>query len=134
MRPEALIVAKWWRSRLTDDTFDNGDESALGILTQMMAKDVKRIQPIITTEQANIFEKSVAESVDQMIEKNGRYHQLIGVDYYPDKVLSEALEKAERPVSITVLPWKTRTSFTEGLAEAAIGYGNPFKQIYPIEM
>lgn len=115
-------AAKWWADKLrVFAELDNGDKSEngegimfLGLLVQVIEK-TKR-----TPEQADAFEKSLA---DVLMKENPRWG--FGVDYDPDKILTDAAEAAGVDLGVASLPWKTMMFIHEETVSVRCGYGAP---------
>jgi hypothetical protein len=118
----ANAAAKWWADKLRNGChFDNGDSSetgAVSMLLGLMLADT--LAEKRTPEQVDAFEVALAQSIAQL--DVWQECMGFGVDYHPDRILSDAANAAGIVVD-GALPWKTHMNFMDGKATVREGYG-----------
>ena len=122
MKPEtAKLAAKWWSDHLRGRApLDNGDKSESGVITFMLASMLQsQKKGGITPEDIDRFE---AELGNLLSEQPGKWI-VVAVDYGPDLLLSQASERANIDIGITLLPWKTTMTIRDDKITVRCGYG-----------
>lgn len=139
---EAQVAAKWWADKLrTGFVPDNGSAEEEGTVANLketnplassifsLAREADEAQ--LTPEKIDAFEEALAEGIEDLIGKAyGDYGSTFGVDYHPDRILSDALAEAEIHESMTTLPWKTTMRVLPGSVKVGDGYGAAFQEIF----
>lgn len=126
----AKAASDWWVAQLSPvPGSDIGDDSANGAMILVLR--IMAAQPV--TESALIdFGMNLYEVIQEAQERNEEYISF-GVDYHPEGLLYDALERCkDAHALISQMPLKTRMSISEGKVEAARGYGANWIQIYPV--
>lgn len=119
----ARKAAKWWREAYERPRFDNGDQSAGGGLAMMMAM---MLSDRPSDDVADKFEEELYTRILDKI-SNTTYSICIGVDYGPDKILSDACEASG--MSVNNSPWKTNMTIDQDSVSVSAGYGASYKRI-----
>ena len=119
----ACATAKWWRTKISNVSHDNGDSSCAlaGLLADMLAA-----KNTPTEDQFNKFE----EVLTKLLMKNSDQVIYLNCDYYPCMILARAAEIAE--INDSVFPWKTNSKTTATGLYVSDGYAQPFETIYEI--
>jgi len=132
---QASAAAKWWRDRLERPTFDNLGKTRWhpsergAAMAEMMAMMLAKPQK---QQRLDAFEAALKAKLLSF--KEGDYFHYLGVDYGPDRILSEAADAAGiTNDGLTTFPWKTSMWFDlkAGTITAAIGYGGERRQVWP---
>lgn len=137
---EARTAAHWWADHLTaDQTIRTGD--AMNEAFAMYARS-KQAPP--TPEQVEAFRESLEQGILAMLRDPfnawakaveqgpqwGSALRTIGVDYHPDRILSDALDAAELPDGARLLlPMKTVMWVNPGIVKVAAGHGQPEREL-----
>lgn len=114
----ARIAAAWWSAFLRGKPapLDNGDrESGLATVIGMLAQ---AHEPKPDEVAAQAFEDALCAA----FEAPG-FYGTVGVDYHPDRVLSDAAQKAGVKLSMVTLPWKTCMWIKPDRVTVRCGYG-----------
>lgn len=114
----------WWATVLRDPKHDNGGDE----LTSMMADMLTASNPA-EAGALELFAGYLKEEVDKMIE-DGRDWISFGVDYHPDRILSNCAEKANLTVPMLGWPWKTNMWVTPQSVKVSYGYRAEVKIIW----
>ena len=119
---QARTMAKWWADHLRRPAkMDNGgDFMSMALAVMAQEAMMQRISP----EDADRFEDALVSVILQRAADDSYFsaYPYLGVDYSPDRLLSEAAESAGVKVD-GVLPWKSGTSITrDGRVVAVLGY------------
>ena len=132
--PAIVAAAKWWADVLRGPTkFDNGDNSQAGgmawAMATMAASESKPAPDVIDR-----FEAELRQSIAQYVnERDGRFWPTVATDYGPDRILSDAFERAGGKGAGLVFPWKTVMWVRPDEVTVRYGYGAPEQVIYPTE-
>ncbi len=119
-------AVKWWMDILKRPKFNtlgdsrrtHSDEPAL--FAEVMATVLNR-ESNLSDAQIELF----GSDLKQALALPGRHEMYLGVDYWPDKILSEAGHAAGFPDEMTIFPWKTSMTFRNGGVQVKYGYGAP---------
>ena len=112
------VAVQWWGERLKVPTFDMGADSRGSMMAEMMATVYHKSE---SEDTVTMFKQALAKELKRTKE---RVEWLcVGVDYWPGKILSDALEAAGVEVGMTQLPWKTQMWFQDGGVQVSLGYG-----------
>src|SRR5687768_15110748 len=106
LKTPAAVAAAWWAEAIGAPKFDNGDTSETGGIAMMLAYMVAGTGPDADTTSK--FAAYLAEDIERQLHAGiGTLwaRVTIGVDYGPDRILSDAAEKAG--VRGGRFPWKT---------------------------
>jgi hypothetical protein len=118
------ITVKWWaeKSFLTPFNQNNGDYSDSGTIGLFLVNMSSAVaQKKVTPEKLQNFKSKLTELLLEN-EGKGRYATQLDVDYYPNKMLTEACRFAE--VDTDCLPIKTFTFINEeNQVEGRFQYG-----------
>jgi hypothetical protein len=117
-------AVEFWKEQLRSGIWDNGDSSATGFMTTMMARDLQES----SRPQEDVLEK-FGVALDRLI-REGEIWSLrygLSVDYEPGGVLADAAKEAG--IETSAFPCKTRMYFRDGKVEASCGYGAPSKEL-----
>jgi hypothetical protein len=138
---EAQVGAKWWADQLRSGfTPNNGSVEEEGTIANLSQTDpavrelfaMARVndEAALTPEKVDAFEAALVANIEALlIEDEGPYHSTFGVDYHPDKILSDALATAEIEESMTTLPWKTDMWVLRGSVKVSAGYGAEYVEL-----
>ena len=118
-----------WCEKLKKPTFDNGDKSENGAISQglqhmLVAKELAKTNNL----EARIerFRKNLVNII-----KDLKPPIFLDVDYGPTSILSKAAEEASIPKSL--FAWKSTVIITKNLINVSWGYGSPCVSYYPLE-
>ena len=118
------VAVQWWGEQLKMPTFDMGADSKGSMMGELMATVYSKRQPDSVIAD---FQGHLAKALKGT---KGRVEWLcVGVDYWPDKILSDALEAAGVRVSMIQLPWKTQMWFQNGGVQVSLGYGGKSQEL-----
>ena len=113
--------AKWWADQLRGTAkLDNGDPSPAGGMTMMLAM-VLQADEHAARDMGKVdeFEKALADELEKFEDK----WFCVGVDYEPDRLLSDVANHVGLPTGQVSFPWKTSMRFHQGKVTVACGYG-----------
>lgn len=124
------VACEWWAARITRPTFNalrpeerrREDSQPMAVAEIMAASMVEDINEGAVAR----FQLELAQRLHT--DEQARWG--IGVDYGPDRILSEAAAAAGIKVTMMTFPWKSFMSFHDGKVEAYCGYGQPFETLY----
>lgn len=130
-REVARLAAKWWADQLRQPaTLDNGDDTSQGAMTASFAYMLQKMErEKQSADKIDAFENALAN----ILERHNDPWFSFGVDYNPDRILSEAAEAAELDLGMTTLPWKTRMFATDEQVKVSVGYRGEPQVIYQRE-
>jgi len=111
----AKIAATWWADQIANPKFDNGDSSFTGFMCNHLAN--KLVKPV-AKDMREAFIEALSSAIVTNLE--GRRVLPFGVDYGPDRILSDAAKKAGMPENN--FPWKTMMWVSKNHVSAALGY------------
>ena len=124
---EIGIAVDWWTNQLDSTNFDNGDATSSMLASLVMATRPKR-----TTEQKELFAKTLTETLT-LAAFEGESQVRLHVDYSPSELLVPACLAADIGTSDGVLPCKTSMWIEPGKIQVAEGYRAPVVTIYQEE-
>lgn len=116
----AKKAADWWKSKLANG--DRGDAKLENGLAQLLAM-TRDVADIGQTEALDKFAVVLSEKIDEAL-LSGRQVYL-GVDYHPDRVLSDAATEACVKVPYMGWPFKTSMWVDQDKITVREGYGAP---------
>ena len=124
-------ASEWWVKKMQAPVFDNGANDSASMMAQLLANLNHKAEP---TEKVLKFKEALKGIITEELgdERGSRYGMSFGVDYDPDRILSEALSTAGIEDSMSTLPWKTGMSIRDGKIEAHSGYGAPREVVYEL--
>jgi BTG family protein len=132
-RREAIEAARWWAQQLTavpEDDLDVqellDDPRSLGLL----ALSRSTVKPL-TREEADQYAEALAVGIEQHLAQWGRWDpakphfgsalRSIGVDYGPERVLTDAVDAVGLKISRVAWPMKTVMWIDPGEVRVAVG-------------
>lgn len=125
---EAAVAAaaKWWADKYRSPVviMNNGEPIASALGTSLANSE-----PHANAGQADAFQGLLHVAIAVHLAKTEDSHMYLGVDYHPDRTLTEACEAAG--VSLRRLPWKTSMFIDRGVVKVREGYGADSRQIFP---
>mgnify|MGYP001559346407 CR=1 FL=1 len=117
----SAAAAKWWADKLRGPVIhDNGERMQSAMMTALQP-DVP-----VPDEKIDEFDYFLGTALSE----TDYNHITVGVDYGPDRILSEAAEKAGINLEFR-LPIKTMMWITPEKVSVSEGYRAPEVQIYP---
>lgn len=140
MAEPVKAATEWWAEKLRHvAVFDNGDPSAVGGMTAILAMAVSARNPAPTEDMLAAFQCSLAERLMARCVSSWRwdqpewasYQRTVHVDYGPDPILSAACEDAGIQHADSRFPCKTTMWIDPGKVQVAEGYGKGPVTIYP---
>ncbi len=118
-------AAVWWAEKLQTPKFDNGGTDPGNQLAQLITASMHKEQP---GDKASKFKEALKEAIAERLEMTS--YMSFGVDYHPDRILTDALSKATIKNDMSTLPWKTNMWIKDGKVEVRYGYGAPIEVVY----
>ncbi len=141
MNAEIGEAVEWWADQLRrTPKLDNGDQSPMGGTTWALAMLNATSVPLVTEEQITKFKESLHARMILHCQDSWNpeqpdwdsYGRSIGVDYGPDRILSDACRDAGIKDADQRFPWKTVMWTNPGRVTVACGYGAEPVTIYPV--
>lgn len=125
---QAATAAKWWADQLLaaqphlatqmGAEPDSPMNSPMGAVMAVLAQAQDRADDPTKVEA---FRAALEARILTSLE---RYPSLaFGVDYHPDRILSDAADDAGMPLGMTTLPWKTTMWVDDRGVRVSKGYG-----------
>ena len=129
--PEISFAAKWWAEVLNSSPFYQSGDSWQDILLSFIpwSKAPRRELDLFRTKLESTMKEKFCSSWDSKRPRFGGALRVVGVDYEPDLLLSEAGLAAGIDISLR-LPVKTVMWVNPGEVRVAIGYRAPIKVVY----
>lgn len=118
--PEYVCVAvNWWANAIVNPKFDNGDDNTAEKMTLLLAMMVNS-KSAISKEQIDIFKKELADIIVAQMESSWNGECRLGVDYHPDMLLYNAVQKAGIDDDMG-FPWKTNMCISKDKVSVSAG-------------
>ena len=130
---EAEVAARWWANKLRDRV--TVEDAGLRPEAMKVFADLKEQMPPIAPESADRFEAALqqliqSEFVETESWKQGEFSSFLRVDYWPDRMLSSALQTAGIQPSQSGLPAKTIMWVEPGSVSVKAGYSAQRMNVY----
>lgn len=124
------VAVDWWAKALVNPKFDTlgktrgdpqADPKGAAAMSELMAADL-HTNP--SKEAIAQFREALRTHLQGIAEEApDRMFGYLGVDYWPEQPLADALTAAGIEVKQTTLPWKTSMQFVDGGVKVSSGYG-----------
>lgn len=131
-RDSAKAAAKWWADQLRGGAkLDNGATDPANVMARGLAGMLQKQEASGRTPQSiDLFEAALARRFEA-IDGARCWGSIAGVDYHPDRILSEAADEAGINLGMASLPWKTSMHCREGdKITVHCGYRAPEEVVY----
>lgn len=126
-------AAELWGRKLHNPAFDNGDNSAAGGMTHMLATmNIQSAKGDVgdIVKSVEMFKKELVKSLIAARESGEYFPTWLDTDYHPCKELAEAAGKAGIPGSL--FSCKSSVSMYEDSVGTSFGYGAGTVYHYPL--
>jgi hypothetical protein len=115
----AQKAAKWWADQLRGNAeLDNGDNSITGAMSFNLATKLQETKK--QKQSPELIDKFELELTNVIMEQDRI--RTIRVEYRPDALLQEAADRAELPLGMSMLPWKTTMRIDGEKVSVRCGY------------